>query len=99
MSADWRDSPLLRSSSALTVAGALAYVALVFVRERPFKPADAINVALVMDGIFAAGRMLYRCAFDGSFQPGEELMLYLVIGALAILFVSGQALADQYRRT
>ena len=98
MSTDWKDSPLLRSSSALAVAGAFAYGALAVIKNRPVKLTDAINVALVMDGIYASGRILYRCACDDNFHPDDELMLYLVIGGISIFFVSVQALVDQYKR-
>jgi hypothetical protein len=98
MSTDWKESPLLRSSSALTVLTALAYMAVARIRYRPIKVTDAINAALLADGIYASGKMLYRCGWDSSFQPEDELKLYLVIGGIAILIVSFQALIDQYRR-
>jgi hypothetical protein len=98
MSSDLSSSLLLRSSALLTGGGLFAYALIVFLKSRLFKLSDALNVALVFDAIYCSGKMLYRCVLDESFHPGEELFLYLVIGALAILGLSWQALCDQYKR-
>lgn len=88
----------LRTSSFLMAAGVMLYAVVAFKRGRQFRIGDALNVALVMDALYAGGKMLYRCSWDETFHPGEDLVLFLVIGAIALLILSIQSLVDIHKR-
>ena len=84
------------SGSALG-AGMGIYALAAFWRRRAPRFVDALNAGLCFDGVYASGKLLFRCGWDQDFRPGDDLVTYLIIGALAIVWVSLGSLADLYK--